>query len=66
MASAAGTVLVVCSPTCQLFDLLVFRLVGLSGSWRGKPEALGSALQGLASCRWCRQRVGGAGDCIVQ
>lgn len=56
---------VVRSPTFRLSDLSICWLSDLSGSWRGKPEAVGSALQGLVSCRWCRQRVG-AGDCIVQ
>lgn len=45
------------SPTFRLSDLSICWLSDLSGSWRGKPEALGSALQGLVSCRWCRQRV---------
>ena len=46
-------------PAFRLSDLSICWLSDLSGSWRGKPEALGSALLGLVSCRWCRQRVGG-------
>lgn len=60
-------------PAFRLSDLSICWLSDLSGSWRGKPEALGSALLGLVSCRWCRQRVGGwvrvtalCSDCRVQ
>lgn len=53
-AAGAGAGGVVCAnlPTCQLFDLSAFRLVGKLESWRGAGGAGASAAGGRADTGW--------------
>ena len=47
-----------CVPTCQLFDLLAFRLVGKLASWRGAGGA-GGVIAECSDCIVLSVRVGG-------